>query len=69
MQRSILLLLLTASPCGEAVNLQAMCAVITVLSASVGSSGLCVTAGWETLTAEQPAAAAQLSSKQTKQNK
>lgn len=44
-----------------------MCAVMTVPSASVGSSELSVTAEWATLTAKQTAAA-QPSSKLTEQN-
>lgn len=70
--RSALLLLLTAFPWGEAVNLQAMCAVISAPSASVGSSELCVTAEWATLAAEHPAAAcpsSELSDQLKKQNK
>lgn len=55
--RSALLLPLTAFPWGEAVNLQATCAVISAPSASVGSSELCVTAEWATLAAEHPTAA------------
>ncbi|KAF3856840.1 hypothetical protein F7725_017563 [Dissostichus mawsoni] len=43
-------------PLGEAVNLQTMCAVISVRSASVGSSELSASVGWETQAAEKPAA-------------
>lgn len=68
MWRSALLLLLTAFPWGEAVNLRAMCAVITVASVSVGSSELSVTAEWATLAAEQPAAARPGSKLTGKQN-
>lgn len=57
MERNTLLLLLTAFPWGETVNPLAVCAAITVPSASVGSSELSVTAEWATLTARRGGAA------------
>lgn len=49
-------LLRTASPCGQAVKLRGMFAAIPAPSASVASSGPCVSVEWGTRSAERPPA-------------